>query len=97
MASYKRNAMRKKVQEDTNLIEDTEEVTMLLALKVEEKKGENSTWYLDSGTSDHMTGDKSTYVDHDTSVTGNVTFGCESKIRLKENVKSTILIEQKDH
>ncbi|XP_048491792.1 retrovirus-related Pol polyprotein from transposon TNT 1-94 isoform X1 [Beta vulgaris subsp. vulgaris] len=87
----------KKVQEETNLIEnkdDTEESTMLLALKIEDKKDDNLTWYLDNGASNHMTGDKNKFVDLDTSVTCNVTFGYGSKVKIEG--KGTIMIELKD-
>uniref|UniRef100_A0A803MZ89 Uncharacterized protein n=1 Tax=Chenopodium quinoa TaxID=63459 RepID=A0A803MZ89_CHEQI len=85
------------MQEDTNLIEDKEDAkdsTMLLALKIEDKRDDNCTWYLDNGASNHMTGDKNKFVDLDTAVTGNVTFGDGSKVKIEG--KGITMIELKD-
>ncbi|XP_042958086.1 uncharacterized protein LOC122293619 [Carya illinoinensis] len=85
-----------KVEEGTKLIlhkEDVEEPALFLTLK-EEPNGEKSTWYLDNGASNHMTGDRSKFVELDTKVMGHVCFGDESKLEIKG--KDTILFEVKN-
>ena len=73
--------------------EDVEEPTLFLTLE-EDKKCEDSTWYLDNEASNHMTGDRSKFVEFDTKVTGHVRFGDESKVEIKG--KGIILFELKN-
>ena len=67
--------------------------TVLLARGGNEGSQEN-TWYLDTDASNHMCGKRSMFVDLDESVSGNVSFGDESKIPVKG--KGKILIRMKD-
>jgi len=67
--------------------------TVLLARGSNEGIHENS-WCLDTGASNHMCGKRSMFVELDESVHGNVSFGDDSKIRVKG--KCNILIRLKD-
>lgn len=44
---------------------------------------EESTWYLDNGASNHMTGDKRYFSEIDDSITGKVRFGDDSRIDIR--------------
>ncbi|KAL1294566.1 hypothetical protein AAHE18_19G149300 [Arachis hypogaea] len=58
--------------------EDVEEPTLFLTLK-EDQNSKDSTWYLDNGASNHMTGDRSKFVALATNVKGHMRFGDKSK------------------
>ncbi|KZV44615.1 hypothetical protein F511_33023 [Dorcoceras hygrometricum] len=82
--------------EEANLVENREydaEQSLLLALK-DESKSNASTWYLDNGASNHMTGDKEKFVELDTSQKGFVSFGDNTKVKIEG--KGTILFEAKN-
>ena len=55
---------------------------MLLTCGGKEGSQEN-TWYIDIGASNHMCGKRSMFVDLDESVSGNVSFGDNSKTHAK--------------
>ncbi|KAI5435945.1 hypothetical protein KIW84_022391 [Lathyrus oleraceus] len=59
-----------------------EEETLLLTCQnqVEEKRNK---WYLDTGASNHMCGDRNVFVEIKEATTGNVSFGDDSKISVK--------------
>ncbi|XP_050896826.1 uncharacterized protein LOC127103620 [Lathyrus oleraceus] len=88
----------KKVAEKANFVEekDGEEETLLLACQnqVEEKRNK---WYLDTGASNHMCGDRSMFVETNEATTGNVSFGDDSKIPVKGKVKILIRLKNGSH
>jgi hypothetical protein len=43
----------------------------------------DSTWYLDTGASNHMTGDRAAFTELDEAVAGNVCFGDGSMVQIK--------------
>ena len=56
-----------------------------LALIAQDQKNQ---WYLDSGCSKHMTGDRSKFVTFDEKKFGNVTFSNDKAGKIKENALS---------
>ncbi|XP_042944541.1 uncharacterized protein LOC122278418 [Carya illinoinensis] len=90
---YSWECQTKKVEEETKLIlhkEDVEVPALFLELN-EEHNGEKNKWYLDNGARNHLTGDRSKFVELDTKVTGHVRFNDESKVEIKG--KCTISFE----
>ena len=70
-----------------------EDCTLLLACN-DTSGGQENTWYLDTGASNHMSGNRSMFVQLSESGNGNVAFGDDSKILVKD--KSNILFRAKD-
>ena len=86
---------KNRVEEESNYMEQKDEKfeTVLLARGGNEGSQEN-TWYLDTGASNHMCEKRSMFVDLDESISGNVSFGDNSKTHVKG--KGKILIRLKD-
>ena len=84
-----------KVEEKSNYVEEKieEKATLFLATK-ENGDGSENSWYLDTGASNHMCGKKCMFMELDESVSGNVSFGDDSKVAVKG--KYNILIRLKD-
>ncbi|KAJ4700820.1 Retrovirus-related Pol polyprotein from transposon TNT 1-94 [Melia azedarach] len=83
------------VEEKANYVEEKNQgdETVLLAYK-DNSGGQENTWYLDTGASNHMCGKRSMFVELDESTNGNVSFGDDSKIAVKG--RGNILIQLKD-
>ncbi|XP_050877698.1 uncharacterized protein LOC127081487 [Lathyrus oleraceus] len=88
----------KKVVEKANFVEEKggEEKTLFLACQnqVEEKRNK---WYLDTGASNHMCGDRSMFVEINEATTGNVSFGDDLKIPIKGKGKIIIRLKNGSH
>ncbi|XP_062080412.1 uncharacterized protein LOC133785172 [Humulus lupulus] len=68
----------RKVEEKVNFVEDKggEEGTLLLACK-DKDEGQENRWYLDTGASNHMCGQRRMFEELNEAVKGNVSFGDE--------------------
>ncbi|KAJ4719135.1 Retrovirus-related Pol polyprotein from transposon TNT 1-94 [Melia azedarach] len=84
-----------RVEEKANYVEENNQgdETVLLAYK-DNSGGQENTWYLDTGASNHMCGKRSMFVELDESTNGNVSFGDDSKIAVKG--RGNIFIQLKD-
>ncbi|XP_047953734.1 uncharacterized protein LOC125199931 [Salvia hispanica] len=89
---------KSKVEEKANYVENTNEENgcVLLAYKGDAGR-KDDMWYLDTGASNHMCGNRSMFVELDESVSGNVSFGDESKIPVKGKGKILIRLKNGAH
>lgn len=74
-------------------VEENEESTLLLTCNGEEERN-TKFWYLDSGASNHMTGNKDLFCSLDESVKGSISFGDKTKVPVMG--KGDILIRSKN-
>ena len=90
-ASECKTLINNRVEDKVNYVEERnqEDGTLLLAYK-DHAKGEDNTWYLNTGVSNHMCGKRSMFVEFDELVSDNVAFGNESMVAMKG--KCNILI-----
>ncbi|KAL9423082.1 hypothetical protein AB3S75_035217 [Citrus x aurantiifolia] len=73
-----------RIEERVNYAEEKngEDGTLLL-VRNDTSGGQENTWYLDTGASNHMSGNKSMFVQLSESVNGSVAFGDDSKVPVK--------------
>lgn len=86
--------------ESFNFVKNEEEAVSLLMVCYEKEETKKNLWYLDTGCSNHMCGDKSAFSTLDESYQDNVKFGDNSKvsvmgkgdvsIQTKEGITQTI-------
>ncbi|GAV83509.1 hypothetical protein CFOL_v3_26956, partial [Cephalotus follicularis] len=67
--------------EDSN--EEVAQIALMALEEQEEEESDETQWYLDSGCSKHMTGDKSLFVKYEPKEGGEVTFGDNAKGKIK--------------
>ncbi|XP_050233920.1 uncharacterized protein LOC126682300 [Mercurialis annua] len=81
---YSWECQNEAVEEETKLVErqDNEADQALFFSNKEETITHKSAWYLDNGASNHMTGDKSKFVELNTKVSGNVRFGDDTRVEI---------------
>lgn len=85
--------IEKKVEETTNLVTEDEEGFLLMAHN-EVNTDNDTVWYLDSGASNHMCGNKHLFKEMRKVEDGHVSFGDASKIEVKG--QGTVCYLQKD-
>ena len=73
--------------------EDDEKQSLLLTLK-KESMGEKSIWYHNNGSNNHMTKERSKFVELDTSKKNFLSFSDNTKVEIKG--RGTILLEMKN-
>ncbi|XP_025014648.1 uncharacterized protein LOC112536237 [Ricinus communis] len=81
--------LNKENGERTNFAENEEEVSLLMVCHIKEEMQKN-LWYLDTGCSNHMSGDKSAFSVLDESFRDNVKFGDDSRISVMGKEEVTI-------
>ncbi|KAH9735937.1 hypothetical protein KPL71_017913 [Citrus sinensis] len=84
-----------RIEERVNYAEEknSEDGTLLLA-RNDTSGGQENTWYLDTGASNHMSGNINMFVQLSESVNGSVAFGDDSKVPVKG--RGNILFRAKD-
>lgn len=75
--------------ENTNFAEKEEDVPLLMVCHVKEETQQNM-WYLDTGCSNHMCGDKEAFSDLDESFRSSVKFGDKSMVYVMGKGKVTV-------
>lgn len=88
----------KKVVENSNLIkeEESSENGFLLMAYHEAKADDDSVWYLDTGASNHMSGQKHLFVGMKEVENGHVSFGDASRIQVKGRGKIRFSYDKKE-
>ncbi|KAJ4702800.1 Retrovirus-related Pol polyprotein from transposon TNT 1-94 [Melia azedarach] len=71
-------------EEKANYVEEKNQGDDIILLAYKDNNGgQENTWYLDTGASNHMCGKRSMFMELDESTNGNVSFGNDSKIAVK--------------
>nr|GEX57056.1 ribonuclease H-like domain, reverse transcriptase, RNA-dependent DNA polymerase [Tanacetum cinerariifolium] len=109
LGHYAKNCTQKNLEDQSNLIEEDLDPTLLMATIEEHHEvflnernfeppktspGEESLWYLDNGASNHMTGVKEHFKEIDKKIIRNIRFGDGSCVEIKG--KGSILLECKN-
>ena len=81
--------MNKQSGDKTNFAEKEEEVSLLMACHIKVATQQNM-WYLDTGCSNHMCGEKEAFSDLDESFHSSVKFGDNSTVSVMGKGKVTI-------
>ncbi|KAL6522105.1 hypothetical protein OROMI_031982 [Orobanche minor] len=82
--SYECRAPKAEERNNFSAAKEDEDVgTAVFLTYKENEEGEKNTWYLDSGASNHMSGQKELFTEIDDTVHGEVTFGDSSKASIK--------------
>lgn len=84
-----RTNVNKQPGERTNFAVKEKEVSLLMVCHMKEE-GQQNMWYLDTGCSNHMCGDKTTFSDLDESFRNTMKFGDNSTISVGGKGKVTI-------
>ncbi|KAM2314826.1 hypothetical protein ACFX1S_027793 [Malus domestica] len=73
-----------RLDEKVNYVKEEKEDNGVVLLACKSNDGDQDyTWYLDTGANNHMCGRRSMFVELNESVSGNISFGDESKIPVK--------------
>lgn len=86
--------MNRQNGERTNFAEKEEEVSLLMVCHMSEETQQN-TWYLNTGCSNHMCGDKKAFSELDESFRNTVKFGDNSTISIMG--KGRVIIQAKEN
>ncbi|KAM1823768.1 hypothetical protein FF1_025765 [Malus domestica] len=87
-----------RLDEKVNYVKEDKEENGVVLLACKNNDGDQDyTWYLDTGASNHMCGKRSVFVELNESVSGNVSFGDESKIPVKGKGNILIPLENGGH
>ena len=88
-------ALTTKIDERVNYVEEkNSENSTLLLTRNDISGGQENTWYLDIGASNHMSGNRNMFMELNEFVGGSVVFGNDSKVPVKG--KSNIIFRAKD-
>ncbi|KAM2718779.1 hypothetical protein EV1_030652 [Malus domestica] len=91
-------APNSRLDEKVNYVKEDKEENGVVLLACKNNDGDQDyTWYLDTGASNHMCGKRSVFVELNESVSGNVSFGDESKIPVKGKGNILIPLENGGH
>ncbi|KAJ1391337.1 hypothetical protein SESBI_36728 [Sesbania bispinosa] len=87
-ATIKEENSQKKEDEPTNFLVEEEDEGLLMVTNIPETEGkpsysDNSVWYLDTGTSNHMCGDEHLFKELSKVEYGSVSFGDASKVSVR--------------
>ncbi|XP_073153303.1 uncharacterized protein [Henckelia pumila] len=84
----------KKEEKNHYLESENEESTLLMTCKSEDEQRAGEIWYLDTGASNHMTGNQDLFTTFDKSFGGNISFGDTTKVSI--DGRGDVLIKLKN-